>query len=156
MPVNHVSTETHPSPANKLFEYDPLECYLPACQHKDIRLCGHAVLKPGLTLIVEIQSPPGVPCILYPLGSYEMVAEFKRMLSYPFKVYPGEDWDGQYFYAFLEREGARIYWRERSHGITICVTAGQWGHLKEAFAKAFALPEYSRVWIRLTAERGGE
>jgi hypothetical protein len=70
---DHDLAAARPSPADKLSEYDPLERYLPACQHGGIRICGHAVVKVGLTLLLEIQEPPGVPSIMYPLGLYEKV-----------------------------------------------------------------------------------
>lgn len=149
----HNSTATRASEGDNLSEYDPLQRHLPAFQHGGIRICGHPVREAGLEMLVEIQDPPGVPSIMYPLGSYEKVAEFRRVLSYTFDSDLGQDWDGQFFYAF--RQGDRIYWRGHPHGITICVPTEQWKHIRALFGEAFAVPEYARLWIRLTAARGG-
>ncbi len=91
--------------------------------------------------------------IIYELN--QKVAEFRRMLACPFNSASSEIWDGKHFYGFQSNVLDRIHWRERSCGISICVEAEQWEHIREVFAEAFGRPEYARVWLRLQVERGG-
>lgn len=154
MQDENASAQLSPS-EDVLFAYDPLECHLPACQHEEIRISGYAVAKAGLTMLVEIQSPPGVPSLMYPLNSFEMVTEFRRMLTFSFDG--GECWSGRHFFAFRSSDSRdRIYWRGNPHGITICVTLEQWDHIKVVFEQAFSQRDYARVWIRLAAAKGGK
>jgi len=137
-------------------DLDLIERYLPSCQVGNIRLSGHAINKHGLTLLLEIQSAPGVPSIMYPLEPYDVVAEFRAMLAHPLPPKPGNDWNGKHFYAFrAQHDSSLIYWRGRPHAITISVTNEQWEDIRAVFDEAFSRPEYARVWIRLCAARGG-
>jgi hypothetical protein len=92
---------------------------------------------------------------MYPIESYAKIAEFRAMLAHPLVSEPGDDWDGHCFYAFASGKGPdRYYLRGYGHGITICFTAAQWGHIRVLFDSAFAKPEYARAWVRLTAAQG--
>ena len=153
----HASTQAHQVPAGERFDFSCMDNHLPECQVNQICIRGDAVAKVGFTMLLEIQSPPGLPCVLYPLGSFEKVREFRQMLAYPLNGERGDNWEGVFFFAFENAyEPGRIYWRGHPDAITICVTADQWEDIRAAFDDAFARLEYARLWVRLCAERGRE
>lgn len=144
------STEDFQSLVDELSECDDLERYLPPRQHEAIRIFGRSVGEDGIRIHLEIQSPRGVPSIIYPLSGYEMVTEFRRMLACPLEAASGDDWNGSYFHAFHSHYADRVYLRGKAHGVTIYVKSDQWQHIQAAFDEAFASPEYARVWIDRT------
>jgi hypothetical protein len=150
------STTDFESMVHELSEFDPLERYLPPWNHGAIRIFGRFSMEDSIRIHLEIQSPRGVPGIIYPLSGYKMVAEFRRMIACPLETPSGEDWNGHYFHAFNSQHGDRVYLRGKAHGVTFYLNSDQWQDIRAVFDEAFASPEYARVWIRLSAERGGK
>jgi hypothetical protein len=103
---------------------------------------------------IEIKSPPGLQCVIYPLSSFEEVVDFRRILAHQIKRAQDDSWGGPSFRGFtFGAEPKRVYCMEHLRGITVCFTAKQWGDIKAAFDKVFSLREYASVWLRLITER---
>jgi hypothetical protein len=140
--------------ANEPYWWNPLERYLPTFEHEGLRLLAHLTSEYDLSVLLEIDAPPGVIGIMYPLKSYSKIAEFRRTLAHPLGAEPGSDWDGEYFFAYNAGNADRVYWRGHGHGISICSTADQWRQIRTLFDTAFQHPEYARAWTRLAAQHG--
>lgn len=141
------------APVRQQSEIKPQAQYLPSTEVEGVRLAALITQSNDLSLLLELPAPLGG--VWYPLGSYPVISEFRRMLLHPIEGVPGNDFDGKHFYAFGRGNGPDMYhWRGSPHGITVAVTAEQWNQIRALFDAAFNRPELARVWSRLSDEYG--
>lgn len=141
-------------PPEEPYWWCPTQRYFPTHESKGLRLFAHLTPEYELSILLEMDAPPGVISLMYPIETFARIAEFRRALAHPLTTELANGWDGHYFFVFTAGKADRVYWRGHGHGITICVSATQWQQIRELFEAAFQHPEYARAWTRLAAQHG--
>src|SRR5579872_2594465 len=97
------------------------------------------------------------PRVMYPMGPYPVIREFRQMLAYLSPDNPPENaWNGEHFFGFflfVESE-PRFYFRAHENGITFPFTEAQWTAFRTLFQRAWEEPEIFTAWDALMFEYG--
>jgi len=144
------------APRSKPFTFPPHIELFSTVEHVGLRLSAHLLATEELQLSFEIQNPPGVVAVICTLESYDKIADFRAMLAHPITSDGAHDYRGVHCSAYSTGTGPDLYYLNVGAGTTFCVAADQWQQIRELFHAAFALPEYSRAWVRLAAQKGRE
>jgi hypothetical protein len=94
--------------------------------------------------------------VMYPMGHYPMIVEFRAMLAGLAKIEPPRAWDGEHFFGYIaELKGGNEFWfRSQRTGVSFGFTKEEWRVLQELFRKAWEHPELKRAWEGLSLEYG--
>jgi hypothetical protein len=70
------------TPEDEPLWWDPSQRYFPTFEYKGMRLLAHLTRESDLSVLLEIDTPPGVINIMYPLQPFSKIAEFRRALAH--------------------------------------------------------------------------
>ena len=92
---------------------------------------------------------------MYEIASWPMIAEFRSILGKWDTTAPNSFWRGRWFFGYTEMQSsATPVWVRCEGAITFGFTVAEWASLREAFRRAWEMPELQRISGELTLEYG--
>lgn len=92
---------------------------------------------------------------MYEIGGYPMITEFRSMLREWDTSEPNSFWRGRSFFGYTAMEATvPPVWVRCQGSVSFGFTAGEWASLREAFRRAWEMPQLQRISSELMLEYG--